>query len=68
MDNFEATRPLVTLMRFTGKTKEGEKEEAVGHAKGLWGKVKSAVSPDREPEDTVREPEDNVPESKDNAE
>jgi len=75
MDNFEGTRPLVTLMRFTGKTKEGEKQEAVGHVKGLWGKVKGAVSPDREPEEIVPEPkeivpepEDNVRESKDNAE
>jgi len=53
MDNFENTRPLVTLMRFTGKTKEGEKQEAVGHVKGLWGKVKGAVSPDHKPEDNA---------------
>jgi predicted PurR-regulated permease PerM len=58
MENFEGTRTLAILMRYTGEEKKEERKEAVKHVQGGWGKVKGTFGPDREPEDTVREPED----------
>jgi AI-2 transport protein TqsA len=52
MENFEGTRPLAILMRFTGKESE-ERKEAERHVKGLWGKVKASFSSNRESEDKV---------------
>ena len=40
MENFEGTRPLAVLMRYTGEEKEAERKEAAKHVKGLWGKAK----------------------------
>ena len=40
LENFEATRSLAILMRYTGETKPGENQEALTHAKDLWRKVK----------------------------
>jgi hypothetical protein len=60
MENFEGTRPLAILMRYTGGEKTEERKAAASHVKGLWGRVKETVSPVREPEDIVREPEDTV--------
>jgi predicted PurR-regulated permease PerM len=40
MENFEATRPLAILMRYTGEAKVGERKEALQHVKGVWGRVK----------------------------
>jgi AI-2 transport protein TqsA len=75
MENFEGTRPLAILMRYTGEEKTEERKAAAKHVKGLWGKVKETVRPVREsedivgePEDTVHEPEDIVREPEDNAE
>jgi len=68
MENFEGTRPLAILMRYTGEEKKEERKAAASHVKGLWGRVKETVGPAREPEDIVREPEDTVRESQDNAE
>ena len=48
MENFEGTRPLAVLMRYTGEENKEEREEAAQHVKGLWGKVKGAFSSDRE--------------------
>jgi hypothetical protein len=56
MENFEGTRPLAILMRYTGEEKEEERKEAAQHVKGLWGRVKDTFSSDRESEDTVDEP------------
>ncbi|RPI35111.1 MAG: AI-2E family transporter, partial [Chloroflexota bacterium] len=47
MENFEGSRPLAVLMRYTGETKEGERQEALSHVKGLWGKVKGTFVSDR---------------------
>ena len=45
MENFEGTRPLAILMRYTGEEKnKREKQEALKHVKGLWGKVKDTFS------------------------
>jgi hypothetical protein len=62
MENFEGTRPLAVLMRYTGEAKEGERQEALSYVKGLWRKVKGTISPVREPEDIAREPDDTVDE------
>jgi AI-2 transport protein TqsA len=65
MENFEGTRPLAILMRYTGEEKNEERKAAEKHVKGLWGRVKETVRPVREPEDTVREPEEIVREPED---
>jgi predicted PurR-regulated permease PerM len=44
MENFEGTRPLAILMRYTGEEKEAERKAAAKHVKGLWGKVKGTLS------------------------
>jgi head-tail adaptor len=36
-------------MRYTGEAKKGERQEALQSLKGLWGKVRGAVGPNREP-------------------
>jgi predicted PurR-regulated permease PerM len=53
MENFEGTRPLAILMRYTGEEKKEERQEAAQHVKGLWGKVKGTFSSDRESDDIV---------------
>jgi AI-2 transport protein TqsA len=58
MENFEGTRMLAVLMRYTGEEKKEERQEAANHVKGLWGKAKGAVSANRESKDDVDEPEE----------
>jgi predicted PurR-regulated permease PerM len=53
MENFEGTRPMAILMRYTGEEKKEERQEAAQHVKGLWGKVKGTFDSDRETEDVV---------------
>jgi len=53
MENFEGTRTIAVLMRYTGEEKKEEREAAAEHVKGLWGKVRGAVAPDRESDNTV---------------
>jgi AI-2 transport protein TqsA len=53
MENFEGTRPIAILMRYTGEEKKEERQEAAQHLKGLWGKVKDTFDSDHESEDTV---------------
>jgi predicted PurR-regulated permease PerM len=52
MENFEGTRPLAILMRYTGDKKEDKEEEelkeAKQHVKGLWGKVKDTFVSDHD--------------------
>jgi len=36
MENFEGTRPLAILMRYTGGEKTEERKAAASHVKGLW--------------------------------
>jgi AI-2 transport protein TqsA len=52
MENFEGTRPLAILMRYTGEEEEEERKQAAQHVKGLWGKVKGTFKSDRESDDT----------------
>jgi AI-2 transport protein TqsA len=53
MENFEGTRPLAILMRYTGEEKEEERKEAAKHVKGLWGKVKDTFSSDRDSDEKI---------------
>jgi len=47
MENFEGTRTLAVLMRYTGEEKKEERKEAANQVKGLWGKVKGTFNTDR---------------------
>jgi len=51
MENFEGTRMLAVLMRYTGEEKKEERQEAAQHVKGMWGKVKGTINTDRESDD-----------------
>jgi AI-2 transport protein TqsA len=51
MENFEGTRSLAILFRYTGEEKKEERQEAAENVKGLWGKVKGNFSSDRESEE-----------------
>ena len=54
MENFEGTRSLAILMRYTGEEKKEERREAAQHVKGLWGKVKDTFDSERESDDKVK--------------
>lgn len=68
MEYFEGSRPLAILMRYTGRVdegQEGERQEALQRARGLWGRVKGAVTPSRyprQPGDESNSPSDRKPE------
>lgn len=47
MENFEGTRTLAVLMRYTGEAKSEEKQKAMKEVKGLWEKVREPFSSDR---------------------
>ena len=53
MENFEGTRTVAILMRYTGEEKKEERQEAAQHVKGLWGKVKGTFIPDHKSEDKI---------------
>jgi AI-2 transport protein TqsA len=54
MENFEATRPIAILMRYSGEDKKEEREEAAKHVQGLWGKAKQTIHPDKDSEDKAK--------------
>jgi len=51
MENFEATRFVAVLMRYTGGEKKEEHQRAMAQAKGWWSKAKTAIVPEEEPEE-----------------
>ena len=53
MENFEGTRSLALLMRYTGEAKKEEREKAAEQAKGLWEKARSKYSPKEGAEEEV---------------
>jgi len=53
MENFEGTRPLAVLMRYTGEDKEDERKAAAENIKGIWRKVKSAFISDHKTEEKI---------------
>jgi AI-2 transport protein TqsA len=54
MENFDGTRPIAVLMRFTGEEKKEEREEAAKHVKGLWGRLKKPSSSEHEADKPVK--------------
>jgi predicted PurR-regulated permease PerM len=54
MENFEGTRPLAILMRYTGEEKEEERKEAADRVKGLWGKVRGTFNSEKETKDNIQ--------------
>jgi predicted PurR-regulated permease PerM len=53
MENFEGTRMLALLMRYTGEEKIEERQAAAQHVKGLWSKVKDTFDSENESVDKV---------------
>jgi predicted PurR-regulated permease PerM len=53
MENFEGTRPLAILMRYTGEEKKEERQAAAKDIKGLWGKVKGTLSSTQKSNDLI---------------
>jgi hypothetical protein len=51
MENFEGTRTVAILMRYTGEEKKEERTEAAKQVKGLWGRMKDTVIPGRKSDD-----------------
>ena len=51
MENFEGTRPLAILFRYTGGEKKEEKQEALQNVKSTWEKVKGTIRTDHETKD-----------------
>jgi predicted PurR-regulated permease PerM len=54
MENFDGTRPMAVLMRYTGEEKKEERQAAANHVKGLWEKVKGTVTSDHKSEEHIR--------------
>jgi len=44
MENFEGTRTLAVLMRYTGEEKKEERQAAANRVKGQWEKVRGVFS------------------------
>ena len=47
MENFEGTRPLAILKRYTGEEKKEERQEAAKNIKGVWGKLRGTFKSDQ---------------------
>ncbi len=43
MENFEGTRTLAVLMRYTGEEKVEERQEALQRVKGVWGRLRGTL-------------------------
>ena len=54
MENFEGTRPLAVLMRYTGEEKKEERQKAAEQAKGLWEKARGTFSPKKGAKEEVK--------------
>jgi AI-2 transport protein TqsA len=55
MENFEGTRTVAILMRYTGEEKKAEREEAAQQVRGLWGSIKARIRPSKEAEEITDE-------------
>ena len=51
MENFEGTRPLAILMRYTGEAKEEERRRAAEQVKDFWQKTRSTFIPKNDPDE-----------------
>jgi predicted PurR-regulated permease PerM len=54
MENFEGTRPVAILMRYTGGEKKEEREEAAKRVGSLWEKLRVTISPTHAQKDTSK--------------
>ncbi len=54
MENFEGTRTVAILMRYTGEEKKEERKEAAKHVQGLWGKVRGSFTSGRNSEEKIK--------------
>jgi AI-2 transport protein TqsA len=54
MENFEGTRSLAILMRYTGEEKKEERKEAAEQAKGLWEKARGTFIPKKRAEEELK--------------
>jgi hypothetical protein len=48
MENFDGTRMIAVLLRYSGGEKKEEHKEALRHVKGLWNKTKATFRPQEE--------------------
>jgi predicted PurR-regulated permease PerM len=51
MENFDATRMVAVLLRYTGEHKKEERQQAMEQAKGWWAKTRTGLEPIEEPEE-----------------
>jgi predicted PurR-regulated permease PerM len=47
MENFEGTRTVALLMRYTGSRDSADQKKAMESVKGWWNKTRQAISPDK---------------------
>ena len=55
MENFEGTRPLAILMRYTGEENKAERQAAAKNLQAVWGKMRGTFSSDRGSKDEADE-------------
>lgn len=53
MENFEGTRTIAILMRYTGEEKKEERKEAEQQVKGLWGRLRGTFIPGHASDDKI---------------
>lgn len=52
LENFESTRPLVILFRYTGEEKKEERKAARAYVQDLWGGITRAIKSDEKKKET----------------
>lgn len=55
MDNFEGTRMIAVLLRYSGGAKKEEHREALKHIRGLWEKTKGTFQPQEKPKEEAED-------------
>ncbi len=48
LENFEGTRPLALLMRYTGEEQSADQKKAVESVKGWWSNTRKTLNPDKD--------------------
>jgi hypothetical protein len=51
MENFDGTRPLAVLMRYTGEENKAERQAAADTIKGVWSKMRGTFSSEHSSKD-----------------
>ncbi len=60
LENFEGTRSVAILMRFTGQENKEERKEAAERVQGWWGKAKDTLRPGRDSKPPIDKSSDSV--------